>query len=386
MKAIVNSRLIVPGVDGHFSLQEKKVILFDEKIRDIVTEEEFEARRIQVGEVIDANGRYAGPGFVNVHIHGCNGDDAMDFDDEAVVRMARFLAGTGVTSFLPTTMSYDMPRIYLALDNIRGAMDCQEGARVLGAHMEGPFINPRFKGAQSEENIIEADFSLLEDYLDVLRIVTIAPEVQPDDSFADSCHQAGIVVSVGHTDIDYDRAISVIKDHGVNHFTHLYNGMNRLQPRKPGAVGAALDTDAFCELITDNIHIAPSVQRLVHRLKGLGQVVLITDSMRACGLEDGLSELGGQKVWVKGPLAQLEDGTIAGSVITMDKAILNYSQNIGLPVYKALEAATLTPAKSIGEQENIGSLEPGKLADIVLFDDDVRVSTTIRDGRVVFSV
>lgn len=386
MKAIVNGKLILPDETGHFCLAEDKVLLFEEKIEGILSKEVFSCEEAdKMDEIIDAKGLYVGPGFVDVHIHGCNGDDTMDFDDEAILRMANFQAATGVTSFLPTTMSYDMPRIYLALDNIRAAMDYTDGARILGCHMEGPFINPMYKGAQSDENIIKADFSLLEGYLDVLRIITIAPEVQPDDCFVDRCQKAGIVVSIGHSDTDYEKAVQVINEHGVNHFTHLYNGMNRLQPRNPGAIGAAMDTNAFCELITDNVHIAPSVQRIVHRLKGLEQVVLITDSMRACGLEDGLSELGGQKVWVKGSLAKLEDGTIAGSVLTMNKAVLKYSQNISEPVYKTIEAATLTPAKSIGAEDSIGSLSVGKWADIILFDDDVRIFMTLRGGKKVYS-
>ena len=173
-------------------------------------------------------------------------------------------------------------------------------------------------------------------------------------------------------------------DAGATEVTHLFNAMTGLHHRRPGVVGAALDTDVYCELIADNIHCAPAVQRLVHKIKGLKRLVLITDSMRACGLGDGKSELGGQEVFVKGQRATLADGTIAGSVLTMDRAVYNYAQNNNIHVWQAVQCATITPAQSIGLAEKIGSISAGKQADIVLFDDAVNISMTIRRGRLVF--
>ena len=386
MKAIINGKVIVPGNEGHFELAEKSIILFTKRIDKIMTEAEFTRMdKSSLDEIIDAKGQYVSPGFVNVHIHGSVGADTMDCDEKSLKSMADFQATTGVTSFLPTTMTYDMPRIYSALEVVRDAEKYEGGARILGANMEGPFISRQYKGAQAEENIQDADFNLIADYQEVIKLITIAPETLPPKSdFINKCHEAGIVVSLGHSAASYECAAATIDKQSVNHITHLFNAMTGFHHRKPGIVGAALDTDVYCELITDNIHCAPASQRVVTKTKGLEKIVLITDSMRACGLADGVSELGGQQVFVKGQKATLADGTIAGSVLTMDRAIYNYANNLQIPVWQAVECASATPARSIGMAKYIGSLAPGKYADIVLFDEDVNVTMTFRCGKLIF--
>ena len=296
MKAIINGKLIVPDLTGKFQLAEKHVIIFDEFIDKIVSDEEFSTiDRASLEEIIDADGRYVSPGFVNIHIHGCVGRDTMDCELKALKAMADFQASTGVTSFLPTTMTYDLPRIYKALDVIPEAQKYDNGARILGINMEGPFISARYRGAQAEENICEADFALIDKYKNLIKLITVAPETIPKDSdFFDKCHEAGIVVSLGHTAASYECAYDAITKGHATHITHLFNAMSGLHHREPGVVGAALDTDAFCEIIVDNIHCNPAVQRIVNKVKGNARTVLITDSMRACGMGDGESELGGQ--------------------------------------------------------------------------------------------
>ena len=387
MKAIINGRLIVPGAGGNFQLEENKVVIFSRCIEKIISATEFENMdQASFDEVIDAKGKYVSPGFVNVHIHGCVAHDTMDCDVQALHDMADYQAQTGVTSFLPTTMTYDLPRIYQAIGCVKKAMTAVESG-IVGVNMEGPFISAEYKGAQKESNIQGADFSLIEQFADIIKIITIAPETLPAGSeFIQQCCRAGMKVSLGHTAASYEQAVTAIKDKGADHITHLFNAMTGLHHRRPGVVGAALDTDVYCELIADNIHCAPAVQRLVHKIKGLDRLVLITDSMRACGLGDGKSELGGQEVFVKGQRATLADGTIAGSVLTMDRAVYNYAQNNNIPVWQAVQCATITPAQSIGLAEKIGSISAGKQADIVLFDDAVNISMTIRRGKRVFSI
>ncbi len=385
MKAIINGKCILPDEAGDFKVREGLVLLFDEKIRHILTKEEFAAKRYapaaEITEIIDAQGSYVSPGFLNVHIHGCVGADTMDDAPEAIHKMQLFQAQTGVTSFLPTTMTYDFLTLGRAFAHVREAMKRQDGARVLGCHMEGPFISPEKKGAQAEKNIVPADFTKIAPYQDIVKIITLAPEELHDDGhFIEECHKHQIVVSLGHTAADYDTARKTIEKYGAKHITHLFNAMTGLHQRRPGVVGAALDTDANCELIVDNVHIHPAVQRLVYRLKK-NHLILITDSLRACGLGDGPSELGGQKVFVKGTLATLEDGTIAGSVLCMNDGLRIFRENTEAPVEEVVATVTKTPAKELHLYEELGSLSIGKKADITMFDDDFCIQRTIVAGR-----
>jgi len=386
MKAIINGILIIPDNMGGFQPTEDKVVLFEDTITDIIDEQEFyKLDKKSFEEIIDAHGKYISPGFVNIHIHGCLGADTMDCSAEGLKKMAECQASTGVTSMLPTTMTYDLPTVYKALEQVKAGIGFKNGSRIIGANMEGPFISEKYKGAQKGSNIKQADFKLIEKYRDVIKIITIAPETLPAGSdFIQKCLDNDIKVSIGHSAADYDCALDAITNKGVTQVTHLFNAMTGLHHRNPGIVGAALNTDAFCELIVDNIHIAPGAQLLVNKIKGTNRTVLITDSMRACGLGDGKSELGGQTVLVKGQKATLEDGTIAGSVLTMDRAVYNYSQNVEIPLWKAVECASITPARAIGRDNEIGSIEIGKKADFTIFDENVNIAITIRDGKTIF--
>jgi N-acetylglucosamine-6-phosphate deacetylase len=251
--------------------------------------------------------------------------------------------------------------------------------------MEGPFISPAKKGAQAEKNIAKADFAKIAPYQDIVKIITVAPEELHDGGqFIADCHAHGIVVSLGHTAADYATARQAIEEYGAKHITHLFNAMTGLHQRRPGVVGAALDTDANCELIVDNVHIHPAVQRIVYRLKK-DHLILITDSLRACGLGDGPSELGGQKVFVKGTLATLEDGTIAGSVLCMNDGLHIFRENTGAPIEEVVTAVTKTPAKELGLYDELGSLSAGKNADITIFDDALTIQHTIVAGRDAYS-
>ena len=269
MKAIINGRFIIPDETGRFTVEGGLALFFDEKIRAIRSAATVSAaEREELEACIDARGAYVSPGFLNVHIHGCVGADTMDDDPEAIRKMQLFQARTGVTAFLPTTMTYDFPTLGRAFRHVREAMAREEGARVLGCHMEGPFISPAKKGAQAEKNIAKADFAKIAPYQDIVKIITVAPEELPDGGqFIADCHAHGIVVSLGHTAADYATARQAIEEYGAKHITHLFNAMTGLHQRHPGVVGAALDTDANCELIVDNVHIHPAAQRIVYRLK-----------------------------------------------------------------------------------------------------------------------
>lgn len=385
MKAIRNGRCIVPGAAGAFEVVDGQVLLYDaDGIAGLMPEADFVAGdAIAAEEVIDAGGRYVAPGFLNVHIHGCKGSDTMDATQEALGAMQAFLPRTGVTAFLPTTMTCAWQEIAAALTAVRTAMQTPRvGAQVLGAHMEGPFISPAKKGSQAEENILRADYARLAPFADVVRIVTLAPEELPEGSdFLARCRAAGIHVSIGHTAADYETARRAVLMGGAHRFTHLYDAMQGFHHRAPGTLGAAFDTDAYVELIADNVHATPMAQRLAYRVKGRDRVILITDALRACGLGDGPSELGGQRVFVQGERATLADGTIAGSVATMNRCLRLFLENTGASVADAVAMVTKNPAEDLGIYGERGSLTPGKRADITIFDEQIAVYDTIIGGQ-----
>ena len=382
MNAIQNGILILPNEHGRFVAQAELVLCYDERIMSIVPAAEFTPEGVD--KVIDAAGAYVAPGFVNVHIHGCDGADTMDEDADALGKIAAFQARTGVTSFLPTTMTCAYDAVERALVRIRCAMTEQpHGARILGTHMEGPFISPAKKGAQDEQYILPPTFAKIAPYRDVIKIITVAPEMLSEENFIESCRKSGIIVSLGHTAADYETACAAIAG-GATHITHLCNAMTGLNHRKPGVLGAALDTDANCELIVDNVHVHPAMQRIIYAAKRGTHIIPITDSMRACGLSDGVSELGGQKVYVNGTRATLADGTIAGSVLRMNDGLRILRENLGASIPSIVEMATRTPAEELNVYDKLGSLTVGKYADIVIFDEDFRIRRTIVGGTSCF--
>lgn len=371
MKSLVNGRLILP--DGKICAG---TLNFDEKIISIGEAQDG-------AEIIDAENNFVSAGFINIHIHGAAGVDTMDDDINALKKFAEFLPSTGVTSFLPTTMTVPLEKIYHALERIRVGKNFSDGARILGANVEGPFISKKFKGAQAEENILPADFELIKNFADVIKIITVAPE-EINFDFIDSCRAENIIVSIGHSAATYEVAMAAIS-HGANHITHLFNAQTGLHHRKPGIVGAAFDSNAIVEVIADNVHVHPAAQRIINKIKPHSEIILITDSIRACGLGDGISELGGQKVFVKGNFATLEDGTLAGSVAKMNEVLKNFCANTSTDIAAGIELVTKNPAVELGIFDKTGSLEVGKAADITVFDDNFNIKKTFINGRIAYS-
>lgn len=383
MKAIKNGKIVLLDkvLNGY-------VLLFDEIIKDIIPNDEFiklYGENDQI-EIIDANEAYISPGFIDMHIHGSDGFDVMDGNNEALMRIAKAIVKNGVTSFLPTTMTMSKEMIYKALDNIKNFMNKDNPfARILGAHLEGPFINKKYKGAQKEDFIIEPSFDFIKDYLDVIKLITIAPEMDKDYKFIEKLKkETNIIISMGHTNATYEEAMEAI-DKGVSYTTHMFNAMTPLNHRNPGVVGAALDSDVFCELIADKIHVNPAMFRLLKRVKTEDRIVLITDSMRAGCLKDCISELGGQKVIVKNNSARLTDGTLAGSILKLNEGLKNFKENTDSSICEVVKLASYNPAFKLGLDNEMGSIEVSKLADLVIFDEDFNVLKTFIKGREVFS-
>ncbi|OPJ64600.1 N-acetylglucosamine-6-phosphate deacetylase [Clostridium oryzae] len=380
MKAIINCRIVTQE-----EILENKMLLFDEKILGIEDEKNKDQYLNKCEEVIDAGGLYVSPGFIDVHIHGSGGCDTMDADLESLQTIGTCIAQNGVTSFLPTTMTMSKEKIYLALDVIREGMKLDyNGAKILGAHMEGPFISKKYKGAQKEDYIVNPEYLFIKDYTDVIKIITMAPEEDKNYEFIREVKsKTDIVLSLGHTSAAYDKAIEAINN-GISHATHTFNAMSAFNHREPGTVAAVLNSDVFSELIADKIHVHPEVFKILYKMKGKDRVILITDSMRAGCLRDGISELGGQKVIVKDNSARLEDGTLAGSILKLNRGVANFKNSVGISMNEAINMASLNPAVELGLQNQIGSIEAGKLADLIIIDDEFNVSRTIISGKTVF--
>ena len=328
---------------------------------------------------VDCAGSYTVvPGFVDVHIHGCAGADTCDATREALEAMAAFLLAHGVTSFCPTTMTTSRETIQAALLAAKDMMDhpMEGGARVVGVNMEGPFIAKERKGAQKEEDILPPNFPLFQQFYEesggIVRLVDVAPEQPGGLEFVEKASQL-CTVSIAHTTADYDQAKAAF-DKGVTHATHLFNAMSGLHHRKPGVVGAVFDDSRVRgELICDGFHIHPAVLRAAFRLLG-DRALIVSDSMRANGMPEGEAfDLGGQMVTVHQGKALLPDGTIAGSVTNLHQEIKNLV-SFGVPFEQAVKAATLLPARAIGLDGEIGSIAPGKRADLVVLDENLDIA------------
>lgn len=364
-----------------------KVLIFEDKIIDIVDLDEFNQSVLaQNSTIIDANGDYVSPGFIDLHIHGAGGKDTMDGTISDLEAISVTIAQNGVTGFLPTTLSMEKHKIHQALDAISIAMKTEPvGAKILGAHMEGPFLSPVYCGAHDVGKLQKADFRFIQDYLDVIKIITFAPEEDPEFRFLKQVHtDSRILLSMGHTNSDYETAMEAMRL-GVNHATHLFNAMPPFLHREPGPIGAVLNSKMTYELIADTIHVHPAFFQILLNAKGKEKMVLITDSTRAAGMEAGVWELGGQKVIADGNSVRLSDGKLAGSIVGMNKAVYNILQHTDLEIHEAVGLASINPAKLIGLDQHKGSIEIGKDADIVVFDEKLNVKLTILEGRILTS-
>ena len=335
------------------------------------------------GEVIEAKGLYMIPGLVDIHFHGCMGADMCDGTKESLDVITQYEASVGVTNVCPATMTIPKDELSAVMKNA-GAYAYHGGAHLVGINMEGPFISPAKKGAQAAENIMHCDYEYFNQLQDaaggLIKLVDIAPEEAGAMEFIDKV-KGTVVVSLAHTASDYDTAMEAIA-HGASHATHLYNAMPPLNHRNPGVIGAVRDSDnCHVELICDGVHIHPSVIRATFAMFGAQRMILISDSMRATGLDDGEYTLGGQPVTVKGNLATLHDGTIAGSATNLMDCMRFAVKHAGLPLETAVMCATANPAKEIGIFDEVGSIAVGKKADFVLLDQDLNLAGVYIDGK-----
>lgn len=385
LKKIINGAVFQE--DGSFALQ--TVYMIDEKI---VSQEEYLGVSGKLGlndeTVIDAKGDYVIPGLTDIHFHGCMGSDCCDGTVEAFRTMAEYELSQGITSITPATMTMPEDVLTQICRAARTFCDRAEdhAADLCGLYMEGPFINPEKKGAQNGNYIIPADMELLNRLQDIsgdmFRTVAIAPETQGAMDFI-RANNGRINISIAHTAADYDTAKEAISC-GASQLTHTYNAMPPFGHRAPGPIGAAADSEhCMAELICDGIHIHPAVVRTTLKIFGDDRVIFISDSMRAAGLADGQYDLGGQTVIVKGNLAVLEDGTIAGSVTNLMDCVRNAVKNMHIPLGSAIKCAAVNPAKAIGIYDKYGSLTPGKYANIVILDKNLTLKTVFHHASLM---
>ena len=335
-------------------------------------------------DVLDGEGCYLIPGLIDVHTHAAIGCDTSDGDEEGVVKMGRYYAKDGVTSWCPTTLTLKEEQLIRAVKSVRAYKRPADGAKAIGIHLEGPFINREKCGAQNPDNIMLPDagmFHRINEAADgMVKLITMAPETEGAIDFIKEVSRV-CAVSVGHTTADYDTAMRAYEA-GATHATHLFNAMPPLAHRAPGVIGAAFDAGANVELITDGYHIHPAVIRMVHRLFG-EKLVMISDSLRCAGMPDGDYELGGQMITVKDSKAVIKGtDTIAGSSIHLMEG-LRRTVSYGVPLEAAVTAATIAPARAIRMDRETGSIEPGKAADLVLLDKDLQVRRVFIDGEAV---
>ena len=345
-------------------------------------------------DVWDAGGLALVPGFVDVHVHGGGGADVMEAaeDGEAIGRIARFHAAHGTTSWLATTMTAPRDELARAAEGVARAMErgvAAGGAEVLGIHLEGPFINPRRAGAQNPALIRPFDREEMEELLErsrgSVRLVTLAPECGDALRGIGMLRERGVTVSIGHSEADAETVRQAIEA-GASHVTHLFNAMGPLHHREPGIAGTALLRDELTvELICDGFHVHPDVVRLVFAAKRRDRIALVTDAIAAAGMPDGDGyQLGGLPVTVKEGKAVLRDGgNLAGSCLTMDRALKQTVAFTGLTLAEVLPALTINPARQIGADDRKGSIEVGKDADLVALGPDLSVVRTyVRGVRV----
>ncbi|WP_295092927.1 N-acetylglucosamine-6-phosphate deacetylase [uncultured Catenibacterium sp.] len=370
---IINGKVILED-----SIKELNVFFEDGKITEV-------SDRTPTDEsVIDAEGLYVAPGMIDVHTHGRNGSDTMYATFKDLNNISVSELKTGVTSFLPTTMTMPAEDIKKAIAAGYDNKDKVEGAKILGMHLEGPFFSVKYKGAQPEECMIaptiENYLSFAGEHPDFVKKISLAPEIEGAVDLIKYLTDHNVVVSMGHTDATYDEAVKGIEAGAISG-THTYNAMTPLKHRDPGVVGAVmLHDEVYAELILDGVHVSFPAAKILAKMKGADKLILITDSLEAAMLPDGVYELGNQKVYVKDGQARLKEGNLAGSTANLNQCVRNAYKHLDLPLYEAIGFATKNPADHLGLKD-YGRIKEGCVADMIFIDDDININRVILNGE-----
>ncbi|MGY3777200.1 N-acetylglucosamine-6-phosphate deacetylase [Isobaculum melis] len=352
-------------------------VRFDQEILEVGQMKDF--KEVSHEETIDMQGKILVPGFIDVHTHGGYGIDAMDGSAEGVDTLATDLLQEGITSYFATTMTQSYENIATAMKAIKVA--AEKNPLIQGIHLEGPFVSKVFKGAQPEEYIRHPEVKTFDEWNQLsggrIKLVTYAPENEDAAAFEEYCVENNVVLSIGHS----NATRADLLNSKASHITHLYNAQRGLHHREPGVTGHAfLEDNIYTEVIADGFHIHPDMVKLAYKMKGPNRIILITDSMRAKGMPEGESELGGQKVFVKDKQARLADGTLAGSVLEYPDAFRNIMKFTGCGIEEAVLMSSVNQAKEFGLDRK-GAIAKGKDADMVVFDQALQLIETVSYGN-----
>jgi N-acetylglucosamine-6-phosphate deacetylase len=359
------------------------LIVEGEKILQIIPD----APSAQIGkEIINVKGFFVVPGFIDIHVHGAFGSDTMDATSDAILEMGNYFARHGVTSFLPTTVAASARDIQAAIDNVANTPQSSTGAHPMGIHLEGPYLSQEFRGAQPSQHLRSAEINEYKSWIrdKAVRLITVAPEVAGVSDLIGVGTKAGIEFALGHTGATYEQAQAAVES-GLRQATHTFNGMPAFQHRSPGVLGAVLSDDRiWAQIIVDGIHVHPAIVKFLIKAKGTDRTILITDAIRATGMPDGDYALGDQMVHVKDGVARTDAGGLAGSTLTMDRALRNVMEFVEISLPEALPMATRVPATAMKLESHKGSIAPGFDADIVVLDESYQVRMTMVGGRVIY--
>lgn len=333
-------------------------------------------------------GEIIAPGLVDTHIHGYGGKDIMDCKKGYLNEISKGILECGVTSFLPTTLTDSTEKLNEACKVIGEEYESVEGAKVRGIFLEGPFFTEKYKGAQNPSYMSDPEIEKLKKWKDLskglVNKIAIAPEREGAIDFIKKANAMGVRVALGHSDASYEEAVRAVEA-GANIFVHVYNGMSGLHHRKPGMVGAAMNTDSYGELICDGHHVNPAAANVLMNAKGRDKVALITDCMSAGGMPEGDYKLGEFPVIVKDGTARLKDsGNLAGSILRLKEAVKNVVEWEIADVFEAIQMASLVPAKSVGIDNVCGKLHEGYDADFIVLDENLDLKATFLNGERVF--
>ncbi|WP_222712966.1 N-acetylglucosamine-6-phosphate deacetylase [Listeria grandensis] len=336
-------------------------------------------------KIIDGLGELLIPGMIDVHIHGANHYDMMDGTTKSIQEVSKKCLATGCTGFLVTSVTSSLAQLIAMIEAVKQVIGKEEGAKILGIHLEGPYLNIEKKGMQDPHFIRHPDLNemrkIIEHANGLIKMVTVAPELPGATELIDYLRSLDIIVAAGHTNATYEEA-SIAFHHGVTHITHCCNAMPQIHHRNPGITTAALENDQVSiQAIVDNVHLHPGMVRLMHKVKTAKRMVLITDALQAMGVGDGEYQFGGHHVTVLNGVARLTDGTLASSTVTMNQA-LKIGTEMGIPLSDVIQMASNTPATILG-LEDLGAIKAGNIANLVFLDEHFEVSNVLLDGLLV---